>query len=528
MKVAFMVGPKGDKIALSINNIADNVEFFIYDTIENMIRESTVRHVFFDRVVFSEKVLGDPNNDLNILNSYLKEYSDKTSVVFICSQESYPSIEIFNKVFNSPLYTPAILPNVKVSMLIDIVTLDIISVKTKYYTSDVDVVKTFANKVVEEPKPEISSVNAKPAKRGLFSRLFGGNKNNSENSSNQFSGEEPSSDERKGANSGMSDELDNSARKDVSSGRKRSNSESGSGSLKNDLDENRLNLNSSLSEVHGDNLGDEFSQESSNDDLFLGDFGAQHIDTDYLDEDLEEEIIKSIESAKTEDNKGSDNDYYDTDYDDVEEGVVEEGDSSVINIGNLPRVSIISSARGVGSTTFIVDKAISLVEEGFKVILIDLDYSHNGILSFVDTDGFYKNDADRGISMLRAYEEDGVTIVSNGYGRSISASSLDNLVDEVLNTDSYDYIIFDCPIDCIDCLTSKLVSSCDKIYIVSNGNRGSLLSVIHGVTCSSLETSIFFKSEFIVVNKIPEYRDDIEFLRNTLLFGKEDWLSKVE
>ena len=95
----------------------------------------------------------------------------------------------------------------------------------------------------------------------------------------------------------------------------------------------------------------------------------------------------------------------------------------------------------------------------------------------------------------------------------------------------YDIIFIDCPIDCISCLEGSIISD-SVVMIKVGGNKGSLLSVLGKLTSRNYigakeEDILFANSKFDIVNKVEYYKEDLEYIRNTCYFGREDWCSKI-
>lgn len=523
MKVAFMVGKNSANLISSMSKSVDNVEFFTYPGIHEMIRESILRHVFFDRILFSENIVKDVTEDLHALNEYVKEYSDNTSIVAVCKDGSSPIIGEFNKLFNSPLYTPVISNKVTTVKLIELSTADVLAIRAKYYSLDVKEVKMYTNKVVEDPKPEVKKAEVKPKKQGFFSRLFGGNKNNSSKTENQNPAEEGSENSSNSDNYGSNNYEEDVIENGDSDARNGGNyGESGYGS---DLDRDEDSYGRDEAPVYGEgeDYDDEFSSESSNsDDLSLGDFGGQHVDTGFLDDDAREEIISDLSMYGIDEDTSFEGDFADPN--EEGRGKLSEAYNKVKN----KKMTLISSPRGAGVTTFIVDTALNLRDQSYRVLIVDLDYRENGILSFIDANRFYEDDAERGIELGKVYEEDGVVVISNGYGRGINTQDLTELLSGISSGDDFDYVLLDCPLDCLDCVSEEALEVIDQAILIANGNKGSLTSLIGVLTSSKIEDYLYSKSSLFVVNRVNEYNEDIEFLKNTLLFGREDWLSKIE
>lgn len=515
MRVSFSLGAMSGKLIDKMSKSADNIEFKAYDSIQEMVRDSTLRHIFFDRIVFSEKILNNPEKDFKCLNDYISEYSDNTTIVFICQKTSMKNERLFSEIFNSPLYTPVLVGNVTVKVLLEFVKSDINELRVKYYSLDV---KKDNPAQVDVDK----STAEKPVKKGFFNSLFGGKKNSAE----KFEKENADSDDV--SNEGKAEETSPNQGFGLPSGSFVSDGGFSSvvgmtGNMVEKGLEKNLDSNESSRGLGG--VGDfndiNFEKNDEVDSLGIGDLGEMHIDTGFLDDDAESEIEQELESLEQSQSVDVDS----------EENLerVDYIPSSSFDLGTA-KVNLLIGDRNTGLTTTIVDNSVSLADEGKKVLIVDLDYKTNGILSFIDTEKYYKESKCRGIDKLRIYSEDGVDVISNGYGVSIETSSLVALYKSNL-FEKYDFVFLDCPLDCLNILSSSIISM-SSINITVEGNRGAIISLFSSLSDStlvtpSLEDSLFDNSKLVVINKIDEYQDEVAFIKDLCLFGREDWSSKL-
>lgn len=542
MNVAFLIGPKGDKIVSAMVSSADNIKFFTYNNIQEMIKESTMRHVFFDRILFSENIVHNVEEDLTALNGYITEYSDNTSIVLVCKSRREDILGVFNDLFTSPLYTPVITDKVTVPLLLEFVKDDILAIKANYYTSSSKEVKVVN---VEEPKKEkeVTKPAEKPVKKGFFASLFGGKKNEPPKVENQKIIEEPLTTVGKAGEtvSKIANELPSeSFTPEVS------NSSfvcAGTGFSESDSDGNVSSMQNGLGSLGGENLGEEISPNFNEvDNLGIGDFGESHTDTGYLDD--EEELLKELETqsmdelgdsgineSEVEEDESGDVDFTqkivkEEYWGDDEEGKEEYTEESIED-DNSFEISLMLGIRGMGLTSRATSKGLSLAEKGLRVLIVDLDYRENGILSFINTERFYSMRYDSGIDNKKVYLEDGVSLVSNGYGRGIDEDSLVELLECQDIYLGYDRIILDCPLDCLDVINRDVLES-SNVSVYVNGDKGSIASSIkYLATGGVFEDILFEKSDINVVNVIEDYGEDVSSLERTMIFGRGDWLSKL-
>ena len=179
MKVCFSVGGESKRVIEKMNTFMDNVEFYSYDSIDSMIKESSLRHIHFDRVVLSKKILLNVEDDLVSLNNYLINKSNNTSVVLICKPGEEYIASIFQGIFDSPLYTPIIVKSITVGILKDIVKENINTLKARYFREDLQEAKAVIVKSEKEDKKE-TVISETPKKKGFLQSLLGKNKNSND------------------------------------------------------------------------------------------------------------------------------------------------------------------------------------------------------------------------------------------------------------------------------------------------------------------------------------------------------------
>lgn len=175
-----MVGPNSNKIISEhLSKLNDSIDLTSYDTLKTLIKVSTMRRKFFERIVFSSKVFSNnPEKDLKELSSYLYENSSGTTLVLVVKEDQVDLVKKFNKIFKSPLYAIAFIDNPAVKDLMNVVSLTVDEVKERYKNKG-----TSKQEGVEQPEVQKqqqvnlqhqgTEVVEKPKKQGFFSRLFG-------------------------------------------------------------------------------------------------------------------------------------------------------------------------------------------------------------------------------------------------------------------------------------------------------------------------------------------------------------------
>ena len=186
MVVAFSIGDKSQVVINTLKKSADDIDFYTYINIQEMIRESMLRHISFDRIVFSTKILSksDPEGDLRELNEFIKNNSNGTEIVMIIQgkkQEGNSIDEVFINMFNSPMYTPIILEKASPASLLQILKDDITALKTRYYTFDIKKVDRAIVSIdkKDDVKEEKKSQESQKKKKGMIKRFFGSGVENS-------------------------------------------------------------------------------------------------------------------------------------------------------------------------------------------------------------------------------------------------------------------------------------------------------------------------------------------------------------
>lgn len=505
MKVAFSIGQYSARSVDSVKQFCDDIDFFIYDSVEALIKESRFRHVFFERIIYSEGILKDPEDDLNRLNDYIVENSDSTEVVLVCQSTTSPACEYFNKIFNSPLYTVVVLARVNTTVLRDIVMGSIVELHEKYYNS------------VLGGSPAVSSGHLVGARVDGVKSGFSEDKGVSPDADKQYRNSSESSMNRN-ANFGGSD---------PSYGGENFTNNSGISSTSKTYSGDILGLGDGVrGSVGSDYVGMENSGFSSEDEfLGLGNYGKSHSDTGFLDEDdLEKdsgknEIFSDPEMIKKEKVR------------EVEMESSNEEEDSDIDVKGMSKVIFVMGERGTGVTTMVTDIALDLYRGGESVLIVDADYLRNGVLSMIDSEDFYAKGNEDGIDTLNPYVDEEADIISNGYGGSLSKTSLSNLVFNRKIQSSYDRILIDCPLDCLSAITERIVRG-NSVLLLVRGDRGSLVATSIGLTeRTSVEVSL---ERYVMENCIvgvsgysDDFESDVKYVKRTFFFPNGCWLDNI-
>lgn len=575
MIVAFSIGKNSAKAIATLKTLADNIDFYSYDSIQSMIKEATLRHISFDRMVFSDVIIGDPNVDLPALNDFIKNYSDSTEVVMISRHDG--SDKVFSQIFNSPMYTPVIMERTTTSSILELVRDDILSLRTRYYVLDVDSKDKaiVSSDKSEEVKNPVESTVSEPPKKGIFSGLKGlfrkdsrkqETVNNTGNVAEAMSEVTENVPEEVGNFSAGPAGLTSPFGSELVPGR---DSASNDGNENSGFDKN---VRSTEGE---DNFGADSCFVSNEDlELSVGDYGSQHSDTGFLDQDDEEELRRFAEERDrvssegghddSEDNNdcdsedsiaeydydedGSDedtvageaeDDYPNVEYcpDDYDEDDYNEDDQSEVmffepSVTGKTSIDIVVSTRGSHATQLIVDEAVKLVNEhGIKVLIVDLDTKENSVLSYIDVEKFYVQGAFEGISKHRIYEEDGIGIVSNGYGVPVSKKAVSNFFTGKL-VSMYDMVLVDCPAECLGSLGMDVLQNFN-VLLIPGTDISDMVAMSMDLT--NREVVDLDVEKYIMGNCNVEFSDGsssgneefVGIVRSICLFANGSWLDRI-
>lgn len=572
MNVAFSIGEKSKMITNTLKKSADNVDFYSYSSIPEMTKESLARHIAFNRIVFSTQILdkNDPEGDLRVLNDFIKNYSNSTEIVMIVTTADHSGIDkVFTSMFNSPMYTPIILDKATAQSLLQIVTDDITRLKTQYYVLDVKQDKTIvsgsASESPKEPAPQSVEPREPEKKRGLFGIFKGGKNKNSAQTVEPVPAPESTVQDTPNIEE-PAPEIDNHFSAGPTSvftgfGGESAGSEVGA---EKELEKKFEGFGNSTPSDESENLGAKFSVEDDEDsELSIGSYGEQHTDTGFLDDDEAEELkqlmedgdnteedakeestsepadgewnsnatpVRSWEEKEAEKNEES--------WSKPEEPIIEEPKRykpirQPIAKPNREKthIDMVVGVRGSGATQAIIDEAVSLVQdEDIKVLIIDLDTKENGILSYIDAERFYMEGANNGINKLRVYEEDGVGVISNGYGVPVSSRALLSLLNSKL-LGNYSMVFIDCPLECMEAVSYEVVKKCN-ILIKSGIDRSDLVATSLALTNRDY---VDFKVEkYLMENCLIEFKDeaecspeDVEWVNRVCLFANGNWLDRI-
>ena len=486
MMIAFCAGSSSNRVIEKLSSVVDNITFRTYDNMEELVTEAILRHIDFERIVFTSKFLSNSEDDLRKLQEFLTEYSNNTELVMLeMSEESGSEKEkLFNSFFSSPMYTVVKVKqgSMSIPFLTELVKTDIPTLKVTYggdvHVNDSVVVAKSAEEQVKKEDTKKSVVSApKKKKVGWFGKLFGGKSEESEeNESSSDSTEEVPEP------TGNVDESAMNAEPEINS-LNQSAMDGVIGDVAKDVIGAEMNFeeNSRVEDavpvVSGltDGSVENFSPEDDELGLSIGDYGAAHSDTSFLD-DSDEEELENYSSNREEDNNSAREDvvspaedslpdqvevdpYEKVFSDDMMQGTTEEYSFDVPQ-ENYKNIDIIISNTGSKAIMDIIDSAAKYSDDGNSVLVVDADNIHHRVLSFIDCNQFYKRDFEYGVDSSRIYVEDGVSFVSNGYGNELSTESLERFLEEE-ELNRFDIVMVDIPVESIDVLNIGILQKCN-------------------------------------------------------------------
>lgn len=518
MLVSFSIGVSSPRVINSLKGLVDNIDFSTYPSIQDLINEAELRKLVFDRIIFSIKVLdrANPERDLSDLFKFIRDCSEQTEVVYISTPKDARDQEIassFNKIFNSQKYTSVFLSQATSKTILDIVTVDIATLKTKYGSGE---------------------GTGEKEKKGFLGGVFGGG--SKKNVKNPIPTEsKPDTSETDGISIGelRENNQESSYTKPVSSGGPVI------GDVRNPVPtENSINplggVGDSVPVVGGESIisGGISGSSDAEMDLSIGDLGMAHSDTGYFSEEDEEELRQlsnmSDESAEEPTHNATPEMPKPESAKQVEEqqpqqSIFEEYEKFSSNV-----VLVISDGGSKSAQAFIDN--VCRVRDALDrdVLIVDMDMQSNRVLSFINTERFYNSGSAEGISKLRVYTEDLVGLASEGYGEIVSGRVLSRFLSSK-SISRYSKIFIDCPVGSLKYLPEEIITQCD-ISIICGNDRADLMKMSLDLTNREM---LSYKSEcYICENGVVNFTGglsvrDLEYVRSLCLFAGKSWLGRV-
>lgn len=508
MLVMLSCGKNSNQIVNTVKSQIDNVDFYCYYNVDEFISQSTLRHLAFDRLVFTSKFIST-DKDMGKLCDYIRKELNSVEIVMIVQKGNTSQEEMFKKYFDSPMYTVMYVDSPTTMCLVDSIREPIQVVKARYYTLD---------------KQENSN---KKSKMGKFKGGKKEDKNNSKKSGISSSEKEVSSTVEKAGELAENNAKDYS---NVNLGKGISNGVSVDTNLSSaDFDSvNKSEFEKDVSTSNGEKNFSGSNNVSTTDefDLSIGEYGSQHSDSGFVGDDDLSELEAYAQGKKEEQFSEETTPENKEEYvPDARVGKQETRDniniaSSSVNV--LTKYNIITGVNGSGVTAYVVKTAMAERNKGKRVAIVDLDVKEHGILSFIDVRKFYRSNCLGGIVRIKPYNEDGIDIFSDGYGFRVG----DNVLSKLIPTlDFYDVVLFDCPLTCLNVISDSFIKEC-SVFIGCISDISKLIetsSVLEDRDCVSLGKEIYIVEKGIVANKFIR-RDDVISLKEFMLFPNGCWL----
>jgi len=514
-------GPSSGKIIKTISTQIDNIDFHSFQNVEEFIHQCQLRHLAFDRLVFTSKFTSS-EEDMSSLCDFVRSDLGSVEIVMILSKNQKNYEGIFKEYFDSPTYTVMYVDNPTTKCIVDAVNLPIIDVKARYYNLD-------------KPKDVESHKNSK---FGLFK---GGKKNKENNSQNQNSGNDSSESTQNAGDTEESNSSDNVEKNDRNLSENIGDLNGTGLSSEADNQEKPEFGFDGFSPVANENVVADNSEPSTDDlDLNIGEYGMMHSDSGFVgDDDLSEleeyarthntveeptNVVQSkpirqraselVKPSGSDDNKPPVEKY---------ESVKE--DRPVYTKKASTDIIFVTGLRGSEATITVVNTAVDMSKEGKRVLIIDLDDNQSGVLSFIDVNSYYLRGCFNGIKTRKIYSEDGVDILSNGYDKPISNDDVKNLLSSELLT-RYDTVIVDCPLDCLPLVEDSLFDK-GEVWVCCIPDLSKLVETtmkLNDRSSVSLKKNIIINSNCRVISSDDIYDEDVDMLKRDFVFPNGCWL----
>lgn len=485
MTVLFFAGKNTKSLIATLKKLHDEVDFVTYENVSAFIKESKLRNLYVNRIVFLDRFMPNGEQDYIALNEYLREYSSDTELVLITSANS-PDEELFNKYFFSNMYSPVITSGrVSIDFFKELISSPVVNIKAKYYTMD---------KKSTSTKTSQASDKLSGFKGGVAKTIE--NKDASSSSTNGS----------KVGSKGTTDAFKSSEDTGAVTGAELGYNDAGSG-VNAGYDEIGVNSNSLGSENMPGSYGacsshqDFSSNPDEDEDLSLGEFGQLHSDTDTFDED-EDDAVQELEDYA---NRQSPQQSVVSKEEQVlmdelnrkkqeaimQQQAIEEEQQRRLEIEEaqaqqerdrlaieqarheqeaikpldemVSNIYVYTGLCESGISQNIVDEAGHMADMGRAVLIIDLSSNHE-LLSFINTKSFYQSPK---TGSFVEYAEDGIRVLSPGYGCSASASDIAKVLCKQ-SVSKYDAVYVDCPIADLKSLTDVMDLPVNFVLNVNN------------------------------------------------------------
>lgn len=555
MKVMVFLGNKATaKVVQRLKSMSDDIDYSVYSSVSNFVQDAETRHLSFNRVVFNNKFTPNGEEDYIRLNDFIHSFSSGTELVMVINSGDTESENLFNKYFSSPMHSCAIVKNAaSMDFFRDVVSLPISDVKARYYVLDKDSCDAVTAKSVESKMSGFV---------GGFKKLpdvvdsSSATTNVSEPISNMGSSESDFS-------QGFVEE------KPVEPVSNPGSFVSGGDFSSSDFIEEPVFSNEVRVSVEPtSSVVEDFSEEDEDDILSVGEFGSAHSDTDMFDEDEEPENVPDVRvesNVEAEERRRreelEEQNRIAAKIQEEERRKADEAAKAAVStviepknpvepavfvdprkptepkkvtrktwgiLNNTPyeayNVNFVVSAGNAVSAQQIIDDAVRMMESGMRVLIIDLDFNHNGILSFIDTSRYYSknNNAFAGGSL---YIEEKISVISGGYGFIPSREEVKKAL-SVGVISKYDIVIVDCPISSVRYVGTEMLSVAN-IIVFSDSDPSQIAVTALAITNRNYCT---LEQERLIMGKgkpifTGDNKDLLEDTLSKMFFANGCWLN---
>lgn len=589
MKVMLSCGTNSEKIIKETSKSLDNVDFLYFASVDEFIHQSRLRHLAFDRLIFTNK-FASSDEDMSKLCDFVRNEQSGVTVVMILSKTQANLEVIFKTYFDSPMYTLMYIDRPTAKCMVDAVKLPIVDLSARYY-------------LLDKPKEN----EGKNSKFGLFK---GGKKNKNQNPQTGKNPEDSSVTTPNGGENGVNNSGDATGENSGLTG-ETDGVDGGNSENQDNGDTENTSFGFDGFSPDGDGVGESnnFDPNGNDMDLSIGDYGMMHSDSGFVGDDelseLEEyarnresgnavedgnsvagasgtggnvalpmgigvdgrvgtdtnpsrvkasryafdegedngtssyarddEYSKSVDEGNTGYNGNGANEGRKPEIDEISEnGYVQGGQTSIntgadrnpqeVNSVEETQVVVCTGLRGSDVTSSIVQTATDDVSRGLRVLIVDLDIKANGILGFItDARDFYSK-AVRGLSSLTVYTDDGIDIISNGYGEDVTLGDVAKLEKSGI-FNNYDRVYIDCPLDCLQVIPDRVFKACYiDLYVVADISKYIETSIaLEDRDCVSLQKELhIIDNRELVCEQISD--EDMAYLNDIMLFPYGTWV----
>lgn len=535
MKVMMYLGKATPKVVNNLKSMSDDIDYVVYTSVTNFVQDAETRHLSFSRVVFNNKFVPLGEEDFIRLNEFIRSFSSATELVMVINNGDTESEALFNKYFSSPLHTCVIVKGAtSMDFFRDIASAPIADVKARYYTLD---------------KSESVTITARSVESKIGS-LRGGAKKSTETSESSQGDTKASEPVSKGGVEEKKSAEDGSA-KNISETQSTAGDFASVMSTPNEDSEKESvfeHESSAPLEPTGSTVED-FMEDDEEDLLSVGSFGSAHSDTDMFDEDeepgeiidepsvisadpevqarraaIEEQnrIAEEIQRAEKGKAKSSTTEHQ-------EGNITLEPKHPVRKWPNLSgsvycayKINIITGVSGSGSAQQIVDDAVRMMESGMRVLIVDMDFVNNCILSFINTKNFY-NGNHNGYTDGRVFVEEQIGVLSGGYGYTPSYAEVVSALSK--GAKRYDIVLVDCPASSLKYLPDYILEY-SNIIVFSGSDPSQIVATSLALTdrgnCSlKQERTIMSSCKHILYGRDSGLVSDT---LSSLMFANGCWL----